>query len=99
MKQTPMCCGAGVTTLTGHASSLADLEMVVTSGTATITLTGPDGVWFGVGYAAGTRTIAVSFAPRFNQCIDGGSDPCTTVSSLRRWRTSRTRSSSTARAL
>lgn len=51
-KQTQQCCGAGVSALTGKAASLVSLEMTVTNGTTTITLTGPDKVWFGVGFFA-----------------------------------------------
>ena len=50
--QTKQCCGADITSLTGQASSLVDLKMAVTNDNTTITLTGPDKVWFGVGWFA-----------------------------------------------
>jgi hypothetical protein len=51
-KQTEHCCGADVTSLKGEVASLVDLQMVVTNDNVTITLTGPDKVWFGVGWFA-----------------------------------------------
>ena len=46
------CCGAGVASLQGKASSLVDVEMAVTGAVVTVTLTGPATVWFGVGFFA-----------------------------------------------
>jgi hypothetical protein len=51
-KQTAQCCGADVTTLKGRTASLVLLDMSVTNGTTTITLTGPADVWFGTGFFA-----------------------------------------------
>ena len=46
------CTGAGVTAVRGAASSLVQLGVQVHGSTATITLTGPANVWFGVGFFA-----------------------------------------------
>lgn len=51
-KTTEQCCGAGVSQITGTAQSFVDLELSVSDDTARITLTGPDGLWFGVGFFA-----------------------------------------------
>ena len=51
-KATKQCCGAGVKSLKGKAASLVGMEISVTNATSTITLTGPDGVWFGAGFFA-----------------------------------------------
>jgi hypothetical protein len=47
-------CGAGVTKVTANTKSLTDvnLDLDSTADTATLTLTGPDSVWFGVGFGA-----------------------------------------------
>ena len=46
------CCGAGVTTVRGTATSLVGIEMAVRKDNVTITLTGPATVWFGLGFFA-----------------------------------------------
>ena len=49
-ERTNVCCGAGVKQLAGKATSLVGLEFGLTGDTATITLTGPADVWYGVGF-------------------------------------------------
>jgi hypothetical protein len=52
-KQTEVCCGAGVTELSGTAPSLVGLNVRVSSkGLVQIKLTGPSTVWFGTGFYA-----------------------------------------------
>ena len=46
------CCGQGVTSLVGATESLTRLAMSIEASTATVTLTGPDQLWFGVGFFA-----------------------------------------------
>ena len=50
----PALCGRGLTALLGAEKSLVELSLGLdqASPNATITLTGPDGVWFGVGFNA-----------------------------------------------
>ena len=58
-KQTNKCCGEGVTELSGeNAESLVGLKLSVTDAEATITLTGPSSVWYGVGVFAQTMEEA-----------------------------------------
>ena len=68
-----MECGSGATLLTGAANDTAvgvslSLELDVARDTATITLTGPGGVWFGVGFNAS----AMKDGP-WAVVVDGGS--------------------------
>ena len=51
-RATEACCGAAVTSLAGHAASLVNLTMHIGDETTTITLSGPAGVWYGVGFFA-----------------------------------------------
>ena len=56
-KQTAVCCGQGVTELSGKASALIDVEMSVANDATkgaeiTLTLTGPASVWYGAGFFA-----------------------------------------------
>ena len=67
-------CGSGATIFTGMANDTAigvtlSLELDVATGTATITLTGPSGVWFGVGFNAS----AMSEGP-WAVVVNGGGD-------------------------
>lgn len=52
--KSPACCGAGVSTVAGTQPSLVTLGLAlsrdVEASGATITMTGPAGVWFGVGF-------------------------------------------------
>ena len=45
-------CGADATVVVGSASSLADVQVVLTADNARIVLSGPSDVWFGVGFNA-----------------------------------------------
>lgn len=46
------CCGRRVTTVAGRQRSLVGIEMSVSAESVEITLEGPAGVWFGVGFFA-----------------------------------------------
>ena len=66
-------CGSGATLLTGAANDTAvgvslSRELDLAGDTATITLTGPGGVWFGVGFNAS----AMKDGP-WAVVVDGGS--------------------------
>jgi len=60
------CCGAGVETIEGAQQSLVTLGLSLATKGATITMTGPDGVWFGVGF----DTVSMANAP-YAIIVDG----------------------------
>ena len=69
-----MECGSGATLFAGTANDTAvgvsiSLELDLARDTATITLTGPGSVWFGVGFNAS----AMKDGP-WAVVVDGGSD-------------------------
>jgi hypothetical protein len=61
------CCGGGVDTIEGAQESLVKLELSLSlAHGANITITGPDGVWFGVGFDA----VSMSNSP-YAIVVDG----------------------------